>query len=105
MYTKIFPERLDGFAFAGRDLQAVVAWAEARADVRLDVTTGDTEVQGVIEIYPAGAAWPRWCLWQTSDGRLQVDDLETGDWALPYPTVPMALRFITSKLPANRSTF
>jgi hypothetical protein len=101
MYTRFFPERLDGFPFAGRDFQAVVSWAKARSDVRLNFTTADTEVQGVIEIYPAGAAWPRWCLWQTPDGRLQVDDLETGDWALPYPTVHMALRFIASKLLAN----
>ena len=47
------------------------------------------------------AEWPRWCLWQTPDGRLQVDDLETGDWALPYPTVHMALRFIASRLLAD----
>ncbi len=98
MYTKFFPDRLDGFPFALRDLHAALAWAAARPDVWLRITPAGAQVSGVIEICPAGASWPRWCLWQTLDGRLQLDDVATGECALPYPTIHMALRFIASKL-------
>ena len=98
MHTKFFSDRLDGFPFAQRELDAVVAWAKAQWAVRLNITSDDTRVRGVIEIYPWGSVWPRWCVWQSPDGRLQLDDLAMNEFALPYPTIDMALRFITSKL-------
>jgi hypothetical protein len=96
MYRKFFPNGLDGRPFASRDLLSAAIWAKSRPDVRLEVTADG--VSGIIEIYPQGAASPRWCLWQTNDGRLQLDDLTMNQFALPYPTLDMALRFIASKL-------
>ena len=96
MYTKFFPNRLDGFPFALRDLIAVCTWAETKS-VRMHVTW-HTHINGVIEIFPWESPWPRWCMWQSPDGRLQLDDLVMSEFALPYPTVAMALRFIESKL-------
>lgn len=98
MYTKFFPDRLDALPLAVRDLNATLAWAAARPDVRLQVTSDDTMVKGVIQVHPWGSSWPRWCMWRSQDGRLQIDDLTTADFALPYPTVHMALRFFASKL-------
>ena len=98
MHTKFFSDRLDGFPFVQRELDAVVAWAETQRAVRLNITSDEVGVKGVIEIYVWGSVWPRWCLWQSRDGRLQLDDLAESEFALPYPTVDMALRFITSKL-------
>jgi hypothetical protein len=37
-------------------------------------------------------------MWLTQAGRLQLDDLVLNEFALPYPTIDMALRFITSQL-------
>jgi hypothetical protein len=71
-------------------------WAETKADVRLHITSEG--VSGIIEIYLLGSACPRWCMWQTRDGRLQLDDLAVNEFALPYPTIDMALRFISSRL-------
>ena len=50
MYTKFFPNRLDGFPFALRDLIAVCTWAETKS-VRMHVTW-HTHINGVIEIFP-----------------------------------------------------
>jgi hypothetical protein len=96
MYTKFFPDGLDGLPFAPRDLCSAATWAKTKPDVRLEVTSDG--VSGIIKIYPHGSTNPRWCLWQTNDGRLQLDDLTMNEFALPYPTIDMALRFIASKL-------
>jgi hypothetical protein len=96
MYTRFFPDGLDGLPFASRDLRSALTWAETKPDVRLHITSDG--VSGVIEIYPPGSSCPRWCVWQTHDGRLQLDDLAMNEFALPYPTIDMALRFISSKL-------
>src|SRR5271170_2335139 len=69
MYTKFFPDGLDGLPFASRDLRSAAAWAKTKPDVRLQVTSDG--VSGIIEIYLQGSASPRWCVWQTNDGRLQ----------------------------------
>ena len=98
MRTKFFPDRLDAFPFAQRELDAAVAWAEAQPTMRVNVTSNEAGVKGVIEVYSCGSVWPRWCLWQSQDGRLQLDDLAMTEFALPYPTLDMALRFVTSKL-------
>jgi hypothetical protein len=73
MYAKFFPDGLDGLPFASRDLRSAATWAKTKPDVRLQVTSDG--VSGIIEIYPKGSTSPRWCLWQTNDGRLQLDDL------------------------------
>ena len=74
MYTKFFPDGLDGLPFAPpRELCSAATWAKTKPDVRLEVTSDG--VSGIIEIYPHGSTNPRWCLWQTNDGRLQLDDL------------------------------
>jgi hypothetical protein len=96
MYTELFPDGLDGLPFEPRDLQTAMRWMQTHpcADLRL-TTTG---ISGIIEIYPTGASLPRWCLWQTRDGRLQLDDVAQSDFALPYPTLDMALRFVALNL-------
>ena len=85
-----------GFRLGSRDLRSAATWAKSKPDIRLQVTSD--RVSGIIEIYPPGSTSPRWCLWQTKDGRLQLDDLTIDEFALPYPTIDMALRFIASKL-------
>jgi hypothetical protein len=96
MYLEIFPDGLDGLAFSQRDLRSAFRWAQTRPNVRLHLTVDG--VGGIIEIYPPESSHPRWCLWQTRDGRLQFDDLATNEFALPYPTLDMALRFIARNL-------
>jgi hypothetical protein len=95
MYTRFFPDGIDGVPFTSRDLYVALAWAKARPDLRMRITLHG--VRGIIEIYPPGSSRPRWCMWQTQDGRLQLDDLTMNEFALPYPTIDMALRFIASK--------
>jgi hypothetical protein len=96
MYANFFPDGLDALPFAARDLHAALQWAETKPDIRMHITSEG--VRGIIEIYPPGCPLPRWCLWQSQDGRLQFDDLAMHEFALPYPTIDMALRFIASKL-------
>jgi len=96
MYTQFFPDGLDGLPFKTRDVRAAVKWAEARPEVRMHLTAHG--VCGIIEVYPPGSYFPRWCMWHSQDGRLQFDDLVLAQFALPYPTIDMALRFIASKL-------
>jgi hypothetical protein len=96
MYLEFFPDGLDGVPFAPRDMQSAVLWAKRQPSARLRFTAEG--VSGIIEIYPAGSSNPRWCLWQTRDGRLQFDDLATNEFALPYPTLDMALRFVALNL-------
>jgi hypothetical protein len=101
MYTRstwFFPDQYEGLAFTLRDLNAALTWAETKAEVRLHIKLDCVCMSEIIEIYPPGASLPRWCLWRTHEGRLQVDDLEMDEFALPYPTVDMALRFIASTL-------
>jgi hypothetical protein len=51
VHTKFFLDRLDGFPFVQRELNAVVAWAKTQPAVRLNITSDETGVKGVIEIY------------------------------------------------------
>jgi hypothetical protein len=60
-----------------------------------------TGISGVIEIYPAGSLSPRWCLWQSKDGRLQFDDVALSNFGPPYSTLDMALRFVALSLQAE----
>jgi hypothetical protein len=96
MYLDILPHGLDGVPFAPQDLRSAVLWAKSQPSARLRLTVDG--ISGIIEIYPHGSSHPRWCLWQTNDGRLQFDDLATSQFGLPYPTVDMALRFIALNL-------
>lgn len=96
--TRFFTPQLEGLPFSLRDLETALAWAEHRSDVRLHIKLDCICNCEVIEIYPSGALFPRWCIWQTQEGRLQVDDLDRSEFALPYPIIDMALRFIGSKL-------
>lgn len=98
MYTDIFPNRINAFPFAIQDLQSIIVWAASRPDVWVRVTAAGSLVRGVVEIYQREAPQPRWCMWLTADGRLQLDDLLMSEFALPYPMIGMALRFIESRL-------
>jgi hypothetical protein len=96
MYLEIFPDGLDGVPFAPQDLRSAILWAKTQPSARLRLTADG--VSGIIEVYPLGSPHPRWCLWQSHDGRLQFDDLATNEFAMPYPTLDMALRFIALNL-------
>jgi hypothetical protein len=96
--TRFFIRQFEGTPFSVRDLETVVAWASQRSDVRLHIRLDCICMSEVIEIYQVGSLFPRWCLWQTNEGRLQVDDLFRSEFAMPYPMIDMALRFIGSKL-------
>jgi hypothetical protein len=96
MYLEFFPDGLDGVPFAPRDLRSAILWANSQPSARLRLTADG--ISGIMEIYLDGSSHPRWCLWQTSDGRLQFDDLVTNQFALPYATLDMALRFIAQNL-------
>ena len=101
MYTRstwFLPDQYEGLPFTLRDLSAALAWVETQSEVRLHIKLDCVCMSEIIEIHPPGASLPRWCIWRTHEGRLQVDDLETDEFALPYPTVDMALRFIASAL-------
>jgi hypothetical protein len=99
MYSQFFPDGLDGLPFAPRDLQTALRWVQTQPFVQLRLTTDG--ISGIIEIYPPGSSSPRWCLWQSNDGRLQLDDVLLSLFALPYPTLDMALRFIALSLAAG----
>jgi hypothetical protein len=94
--TRFFTPQLEGLPFTVRDLEAALTWASHRSDIRLHIRLDCVCSPEVIEVYPQGALFPRWCIWQTHEGRLQVDDLVRNEFALPYPIIDMALRFIAS---------
>ena len=81
-----------------KDLDLALAWAKTKPSIRLDIKLDIVCAWEVLAIYPPGATSPRWCIWQTRKGGLQVDDLVKQEYRLPYTTVAAALRFIGSKL-------
>ena len=99
MYQDLFANGFDGLPFEPRDLQTAMRWMRSHPNADLRLTT--TGISGVIEIYPAGSLSPRWCLWQSKDGRLQFDDVALSNFGLPYSTLDMALRFVALSLQAE----
>jgi hypothetical protein len=99
MYSKFFPDGFDGLPFSPRDLHTALRWVQTHPDARMRLTAFG--ISGIIEIYPPGWSCPRWCLWQSQDGRLQLDDIAMSEYGLPYPTFDMALRFIALSLAAD----
>jgi hypothetical protein len=92
------PRHLEGRPFLLRDLLLATAWAASRPSLQLRIVLGYRDISEVIEIYPPTFASPRWLLWNTFEGRLQVDDLAKVEFGLPYLTVSTALGFIDSEL-------
>ena len=96
--TKFFTPHYEGLPFTIRDLDTALTWGKSQSAVRLRIKLDCVCIAEVIEIYPLSCLFPRWCIWQTYEGRLQVDDLTRNEYALPYPIIDMALRFIASTL-------
>jgi hypothetical protein len=97
-FVQFLPEALEGLAFPLRDLHLALAWAASRPAVHLQIRLDQVGVTEVLEVSPRRAQTPRWRIWRTYEGKLQVDDLAEAAFGLPYLTVATALEFITTQL-------
>jgi hypothetical protein len=85
---------LEGLSLEMDDLHAARAWASAHPELRLVVATGYLLSPEVIEVYPPGSTSPRWFVWRDHVGRVRGGDCQAYEFAVLYPSVRTALRFI-----------
>jgi hypothetical protein len=85
---------LEGLSFVMDDLHAAIAWASAHPELRMVVATGYLLSPEVIEVYPLGSSSPRWFVWRDHLGSVRGGDCKEYAFAVPYPSVRTALRFI-----------